>query len=174
MTLLCRYRSPRATARIGLHELPGLRSLDHVARCPGGQRLADRLGVAVHRQHHDPQVGLPRAQISEERHRIPFGEREVEDQHLWTVVHDQVDRGGVVGGLTDDLEAVLGLQDATQPFADQLVVVDKGDPDHPGQRHPGRRKLRRGQAPVPSLADVDHWADLHVRSRHRRASGPAR
>src|SRR4029453_2007705 len=64
-------------------------------------------------------------------------EEQVQQHHGGCQGADRLDGAGAVGGLAEDLDALLLLQQEPQALADHLVVVDDQHPDH--GRPPGSR-----------------------------------
>ena len=152
----------------GIDELARLGTLHEVPGGAGGQSLADRLRVAVHRQHDHPQVRFARAQRPEQRDGVALGERQVEQQDVGPLANDEVDRRRVVGGLADDLEPRLALEDEAQTLADEVVVVDERDADDAGDT--GRRAARAAES-RRSGPSIVRWLAVVVELRRRAVGG---
>ena len=101
-------------------QLVGVGTLDHVSRRAGEERLAHRLGLAVHRQDQDPQRRMPLEEPPDERDAIRIREREVEQEDVRHagVEHPECARG--VRRFADDLEVGLLAKHHAEALANEV------------------------------------------------------
>jgi hypothetical protein len=89
----------------------------------------DVLGGRVHRQHHNLGGARQFADAPGSLDAVQFRHGDVEHGHVRLVLLDQAQRGAAIGGVADDLDAVLRLEHHAQTIADHGVVVGKNHPD---------------------------------------------
>src|SRR3989441_13127914 len=60
---------------------------------------------------------------------VQLGERQVHHHHVGLETLAELDRAATVAGLADDLDLLVGVEDAAQPLTDERVVVDQQHAD---------------------------------------------
>ena len=123
--------SPRATVRMAAMSSAGGTSLSRNPLAPARSalkayssrskvvRMRTRVSVARHGRRDGPGGLDP----------VEDGHAHVHEHDVGPVELDQAHGVGAVGGLADDLEVVLGLEDHAEPLAQQRLVVGQDDPD---------------------------------------------
>ena len=113
----------------------------------------------MHRQHHDPHLGLSQVHSPGGLDAVHLGHRHVHEDHVGRELLGQLDGLEPVGRLADDVEALFGHR-AAQALAQHAVIVSQKQPDRhgenlvPGWRYTAERRrprrLARGVGCTPS------------------------
>ena len=114
------------------HELLGRDVLEQEAAGPGAQRLVDVLVEVEGGQHQHPHRALAGGGDDPARRldAVELGHADVHEHDVGLEVVGHRHRLGAVGGLADDVEVVLGVEDHLEPGAHERLVV--GDQDANG------------------------------------------
>jgi hypothetical protein len=112
-----------------------------------GQEAAPALGDAVPEvlrratrgEHHHDGV----ADLTRDREPVEVGQLDVEEDHLGAQLRGQPDCRTPVGGLADDVEALLG-EHVAGPRPEPVMVVDDEEAPHSGHGGTDRRRRLQG------------------------------
>ena len=103
-------------------------------------------------------AGLPRlAQPAQRVDAVGAGHLDVHQDHVGAQLLGRGRALVAVGGLADDLDVVLHLQEGAQAPADDLVVVDHAGPG--SAQPPGHLHRRTVPVPAPGRTHVEPAAD---------------
>src|SRR4051794_18942911 len=136
-TLRHRRRQERVALRDHVDrsdELLGRRVLEEEPARAGAQRLVHVLVEVERRQHQDlrPAVAVDGGEDAPRRlEPVELGHADVHQHDVWAQGAGLVDRLAPVGRLADDLDLGLRVEDHAEAGADERLVVDEEDADHP-------------------------------------------
>ena len=102
--------------------------LDEVADRTRSDRVGQHRVIGVHREHHDPGVGMIVADPPRRLDSVDLRHRDVHEHHIGVQLVEEADRLLAVGSLADHVEALLDHRPA-KALAKHLVVVDEHQPD---------------------------------------------
>src|SRR5713226_9162780 len=116
------------------NELLGRDVLEKEPACAGGERIEDVLVEVIGRQDDDLARDGSFGEAARRLDAVNAGHAKVHQDDVRMQRADGVDRGRSVGGLADDFEIRLGIEDHSKAGANERLVVDDEDSYHPPPR----------------------------------------
>ncbi len=148
----------------GCHQVGVGLGLQDVARSAGLERLEQVALVVVHRKDQDRDLGRLLADLARGLQAGELGHLHVEDREVGALADREVAGLGAVGGLADDLDVRLALEQHANARADDSVVI--GDHDaHAAQPPLGERPNPEPMAMRPAEAMLPSTFPIGTRSR---------
>src|SRR5262245_18311358 len=172
---------PAAADRLhGLQEVEVLRILQQIAPRTRLEALADADVVGVHRQDEDLRALVPLHDLAGRLDAVQLWKRDVHHDDVRVHPLRHVDGAPAVPRLPDDLDLVVGFEDAAQPLAYDRVVIDQEHPDFAHHVNPplgadsfapGPISPQLGRGPQEGLELGDACVTLFEEPGQRRGAG---
>ena len=112
----------------GLDQIAVGRGLEHVAGCPGLERLEEVLLVVVHREDQDAQLWLALRQFERCLETGHPRHRHVQNREMHIFGERKLDSLRAIAGFGDHLQVRRRVEHHAEAVADDLMVVGEQDP----------------------------------------------